>query len=149
MSATTQHAAIAALVTLWDAALDIPVHDGPKRIGDKNYQALFVGYDPLNDDDQAVTSQQDWSQLGARRKEETGSIKCCVAAWSGDSETLGRRVQVADILSAAEAAHRADITLGGTVLFSNFGESVSLHQHLTDQGNEVMAVFTVTFKSRT
>lgn len=149
MSATTQHAAIEALVTLWSGALTIPVHDGPKLIGDKQYQALWVGYDPLNDDDQAVTSTQDWAQMGNRRKEEVGTIKCVVAAWSGDTTTVGRRLQVANILSDAEAAHRADITLGNVVLFSNFGESVSLHQHLTDQGNEVMAVFTVTFLSRT
>lgn len=149
MSATTQHAVIEALVALWDGALSITVNDGPKLPGDKQYQALWVGYDVINDDGNAVDSAQAWAQMGARRKEETGTVNCSLMAWSGDADTLGRRVQVADALSAAEAAHRADITLGGVVLYSNFGERVQLVQDLTESGNQVACVFTVSFLART
>ena len=86
--------------------------------------------------------------MGTRRKEETGRITWSVGAWSGDSTTRDRRIQVADILSAAEAAHRADITLGGAVLDSNFGKTVSLFQQITAEGNEVLATFTLYFRSR-
>lgn len=148
MSATTQHAAIEALVTLWDAALDSPVHDGPTVQGDKQYLGLWVGYDPLNEDDQAVIGAQENLYVGGRQREERGSIKCCAAAWSGDTTTEGRRIQIADLLTQIETAWRADITLGGAVLDSSFGSSITLHQRLTTNGNEVFAVFTIDFRSR-
>lgn len=160
MTATTQHAAIEALVTAWTGTITVPwgenaetltvaVHDGPDSVNDDDYIAVWVGHNPLDDESTVVTSKQEWAQLGARRKEETGTIVCCVGAWSGDSSTKNRRVAAASVLSQAEALHRADPTLGGAVLMSNFGESVELHQQLTDEGNEVLVVFTVDFLSRT
>jgi hypothetical protein len=98
---------------------------------------------------EAVTSTQDWAELGAQNlsKDETGTISCAAAAWSGDSTTTPRRAAIAKLLSDLEAAHRADITLGGAVMFSNFAAG-NLHQQLTTSGNEVLALFTVTFRSR-
>lgn len=158
MTATTQHAAIEALVALWTDTLTatwgsesrtVVVHDGPDAVDADEHLGLWVGHNPLDDDSTVVESKQDWSQLGARRKEETGTITCCIGAWSGDSKTTGRRKAAAEVLSAAEALHRADPTLGGVVLMSNFGPSVELHQQLTEQGNDVLVVFTVDFLSRT
>jgi hypothetical protein len=149
MSATTQHAAIEALVSIFGAATTYPVWDGPNASEEAEYAAVWVGYDPTTDDGEAVASNQTWAQLGARRKEETGTITCCIGAWSGDTNTTPRRELVASILSNLEAAHRADITLGGVVLDSNFGTTVTLHQALTEGGNEVMALVSVAFRSRT
>jgi hypothetical protein len=148
MTATTQHAAIEALVRIWGDATTVPVYDGPNASEEAEFAAVWVGYDPTSDDGEAVTSAQAWAQLGARRKEETGGITCCIGAWSGDSNTAPRRELVASILTDLETAHRADITLGGVVLDSNFGTTVSLHQALTQDGNEVMALVTVQFRSR-
>lgn len=152
MSATTTHAAIDALVSLWTATFaDTPVevYDGAIVTDAKQFQALFVGFDPTDDNGKAVDSRQAWAQMGARRKQEDGTITCSIGTWSGDDSTHDRRVQAAEILSRAEAAHREDITLGGVVQYSNFGENVTLYQTLTDTGNEVLVTFTVSFMSRT
>lgn len=149
MTATTQHAAIEALVAMWSAAVDVPVYDGPNAIENAPKGAVWVGYDPTAEDGEAVSTSQDWAELGAqnRSKDETGTITCAAAAWSGDSNTQPRRVAVAQLLTDLETAHRADVTLGGAVMYSNFAAG-NLHQQLTADGNEVLALFTVTFRSR-
>lgn len=148
MSDTAQHAVIEALVTLWETALDVPVYDGPNAQEEAEFAAVWVGYDPTSDTAEAVEVEQEWAQIGNRAKDETGAITCAVAAWSGDSDTKPRRQQVADILSELEAAHRVDISLDNLVIDSNFGERISLHQQLTEDGNEVFALFTLTYHAR-
>jgi hypothetical protein len=148
MSLTTQHAVIEGLVAAFTAAVTATVHDGPNFDDSVEGLAVWVGYDPTDENAQAVASEQEWAEVGARAKNETGTVTCTAGAWSGDSSTTGRREEVAALLSQLEAAHRADVTLGGACLYSNFGERVTLHQQLTENGNEAIAVFTVSFMSR-
>jgi hypothetical protein len=148
MSLTTQHAVIEALVRVFTAAIEQPVYDGPNYDDSVESAAVWVGYDPTDENAQAVDSAQDWAEVGARAKNETGTITCTAGAWSGDSSTTARRELIAGMLSALEAAHRADVTLGGACLYSNFGDRVTLHQQLTENGNEVLALFTISFMSR-
>lgn len=150
MSDTAQHAVIEALVALWGNALDdVPVYDGPNAIEEAEYAAVWVGYDPTDDNAQAVESGQTWAQIGNRAKNEEGTITCAVCAWSGDTNTTPRRQKVAEILSDLEAALRGDLTLSvGTLIDSNFGERITLHQQLTVDGNEVLALFTVNYRAR-
>ena len=148
MSLTTQHAVIEGLVTAFTAAVEFQVYDGPNFDDSVEGTAVWVGYDPTDENAQAVVTEQEWAEVGARAKNETGTVTCTVGAWSGDPSTTGRREDIAAALSALEAAHRADVTLGGACLYSNFGERVTLHQQLTENGNEVLALFTVSFMSR-
>jgi hypothetical protein len=149
VSDTAQHAVIEALVDLWNNALDVPVYDGPNAVEEAEYAAVWVGYDPTDDNAQAVESSQTWAELGNRAKNEEGTITCAVAAWSGDSTTIKRRQRVAELLSELETALRADLTLSvGTLIDTNFGERITLHQQLTEDGNEVLALFTVDYRAR-
>lgn len=148
MSDTAQHAVIEALVALWDDALEVPVYDGPNDVEAAEYAAVWVGYDPTDENAQAVEVEQEWASIGASSKNETGTITNAVAAWSGDTQTHERRQQVAQILSELEAALRDDVDLGGVVIHTNFGARITLHQQLTAKGNEVLALFTVTYLAR-
>ena len=148
MSATVQHAVIEYLTDMWDAAVEFRVTDGPDMSVHDEPIFLSVGYDPINDDGLAANTRQDYTQIGGRRKAEEGTIRSTVAAWSGDENTRERRRQVADALSQLEAALRNDISLGGLVLWANFGPRVDLNQMITDRGNQVYARFDVTYEAR-
>lgn len=148
MSATAQFAFMAALHTLWDAGLDVPVHDGPKIVDKSSYTGVWVGHDPFAEDGKVVDTEQDWAQMGNRRKDETGTVTCSIASWSGDTDTIKRTQRVTELLSECEALVRADITLAGVVQFCNVVQTSSLYRQLTDQGNEVVCVFAVSYKAR-
>jgi len=148
MSDTSLNDVIAGLVRAFTAAVEVPVYDGPNSQDSDEDAAVWVAYDPIDENAEAATAEQDWAEVGARAKDETGSVTCTVGAWSGDSETKANREQVAALLSQLETAHRADVTLGGVCLYSNFGTRTTLHQQLTKRGNEVLALFTVSFFSR-
>lgn len=148
MSATVQHAVIEKLVQMWAAAVDFPVFDGPSlSVGDEG-MFLMVGYDPIDNDGSAASTRQDYKAIGGRSKAETGTIRSTVTAWSGDSETKPRREKVAAALSDLEAAIRNDISLGGLVLWANFGPGIDLNQMLTTEGNQVYARIDVTYEAR-
>ena len=148
MSATVQHAAIEALVSIWKDTLTFPVFDGPTLAADDEHLFMMVGYDPISNDAEAASAQQSYTQIGRRSKQEDGTIRCTIAAWSGDETTTERRRQVAQALSDAEAAIRADITLGNVVMYANFGPRSDLNQLLTEGGNQVYARFDVAYTAR-
>lgn len=148
MSATVQHDVIEYLETMWTAAVDFAVFDGPSLQADNEGIFLMIGYDPVTDDGEAATVQQDYKQIGGQRKSEVGTIRSTLSAWSGDNETAPRRKEVATALSLLEAAIRADISLGGLVLWANFGPRIDLNQMLTTKGNQVFARFDVTYEAR-
>ena len=148
MSATVQHDVIESLVDLFGGAVDFPVFDGPDLAADNAPIFLTVGYDPVDDDGRAATTQQEYKNIGSRAKSEEGTIRCCISAWSGDSVTVPRRQAVAAALSVCEAALRADVSLGGLVLWANFGPSIDLNQVLTQQGNQVFARFDIFYTAR-
>lgn len=148
MSATKQHEVIEALVAVFAGAVSFPVYDGPDLSADSAEIFLTVGYDPVDNDGRAATTQQEYVNIGSHSKSETGTIRCTLTAWSGDSSTTARRRLVAEALSDCEAALRADISLGGLVLWANFGPSVDLNQILTQQGNQVYARFDVAYTAR-
>ena len=154
MTDTAQHTVITALVDLWDGALDVPVYDGPNAVEKADFAGLWVGYDPTDDNAQAVEVAQSHPHVGGRSKDEEGTITCAIGAWSGDTDTKPRRERVAEILSKAEAAVRAtldhpeQVFAGLVVTDLNFGERMTLHQQLTSDGNEVLALFTVRYRAR-
>lgn len=148
MSATLQHVVLEKLVEMWKAALDVPVYDGPDLSANNDEVFLTVGYDPISNDGDAADTTQDYKQIGGGRKEEVGTIRSTIAAWSGDSDTTERRRRVAEILSAAEDAIRQNISLDGLVLWANFGPRITLNQMLVEKGNQVYARFDVTYTGR-
>ena len=145
---TVQHQVIEALTLLWGSALDVGVYDGPSLSADGVGCFVMVGYDPIARDGEAAAAQQEYVNIGGgHRKNEAGTVRVTVAAWSGDSSTTTRRQKVAGLLADAEAALRADLSLGGLVLWSGVTRT-DLNQFLTEQGNQVYARFDVAYTAR-
>jgi hypothetical protein len=138
MTATIVLDIIDALVAQYRAALPgATVFDGT-GITEEPGDFVMVGVgDP--DSNQAPTSadtSQEWAGLGAHRRDEVGTVTCCAVSWNGESEGLG------DI-------HRADPTLGvASVMWTGFGERVTLTQIQADDGSSVIAYFEIQFKAR-
>lgn len=150
MSASRIDAFLLGLVAQFDAALDIPVFDGPHVVDGSLEAGLWVGAS-LDDNQPAIQGTHNWANLHAtaRRVEEIGEVTCVIAVWSGDSKTIGRRARAIELWNLAEAAHRADITVGGTVLDSTFALTYSMRQELTESGGNLVALsFAVQFRAR-
>jgi hypothetical protein len=107
---------VTALAALFDIALDVPVYDGPRPTGGNDRRFVLVG--SAGDDDDWLTVERDWSDMGNRWTDETASIVCSAWATSGDAHpSAGRTVrgQAEALAYACEAALHADPTIGGTV----------------------------------
>jgi hypothetical protein len=67
--------------------INYTVSDGPPTSDDFPPYAVFVGWDGDPEGDyQAVATNQDWAGLGARRRNETDEIVCCLVAEYGDGD---------------------------------------------------------------
>lgn len=150
MSGQLQHDLIEKLVDLYAAAVTATVYDGPNLEDTSLDEVVCVGWDPAESDDQVGVLRQEFTEFGgaALRKEETGTLAITVWATSGDKETVGRRRRVRELLEQLEAVHRADPTVGGLVLDSNFASAQRLHQRITSDGNEAFAVVTFDYRAR-
>ena len=150
---TKTDAVIAALAATWQGLTattlaDVQVVDGPQANSDASPDWLFAGHDggsPTDENEAAITQQN--LMAFARTKGEDAEVRCAAIAVRGDTDIVSARQRAYAIVSAAEDALRADMTLGGLVMHAY----VSSHTYIpaqTDKGAKVRVVFTVTYKAQ-
>jgi hypothetical protein len=137
------------LTALWTAALtDVNVVDGPQVNSDAADDWLFVGFngDIPDEYNEGAAGQQSLMAF-AKVKGDDGQITCAVVSRSGDTDITATRSRAHVVLSAAEAALRADIQLGGLVMQA-YVTDYRYSPVQTKAGAKVRFVFTVTYKAQ-
>lgn len=157
MATTIVFALVDALVTRLRAQLPgVQVYDG-FGLSDDPGDFLMVGVEDPDAQASATAaeSEQSWAGLGAKARDETGSVTCAALSWNGNPESGGSqqeaRAGVKAITDAIENHLRADPNLGGTVpglMWTGFGTRFRLVQDQTDSGAMALAVFEIAFKAR-
>ena len=141
------------LVEVYAAGLnEVNVVDGDTVSGDVGTW-LMVGWDdPDNDRATAATGRQSWAGLGAKSRDEEGTVTCLVVVTRGDSQLKDARSTVRVVTDAVEGIHRADPSLGGTVpglMWAGFGDGrTEIRQWLSEEGAVVTCTFEIAFKAR-
>lgn len=141
-------ALIAQLVTQLDAALAVPVSDGPMLGSEADTAWLEIGVgDPADPDGTAAKSRFEWRGLGAKSRDENITILCAAWAWTGDDAVSVPRASAYALLAQVEAILFADPSLGGVALFGIASE-VTLRQGLGQDGAKAAVLFEVEAKAR-
>lgn len=140
-----------ALVSQLGAVLSVNVFDG-YGITDDPGDYLMVGVDDP-DSDRATSSEgrQDWAGLGAKARNEEGTVTCIAMSWNGDSDLKAARAAAKATTAAVENHLRSDPNLGGTVpglQWTGYGTRTELIQLQAEDGAYVMCVFDVAFTAR-
>lgn len=143
---------IDALVDQLGPALAVNVLDGSGDTDDPG-DYLMVG---IEDPDvqgfaDSVDSQQSWAGLGARARDEEGTVSCCALSWNGDGDLAAARAAVRTITSGVEDHLRADPNLGAAVpglLWVGFGTRQVVRQVQGDTGAAVLVFFQIDFRAR-
>lgn len=144
-----------ALVTILDAALDVPVLDGPQSKKSLPKAYVLIGTDGgdtgsgENGEDFGTVTQT-LSDLGPGTwRDETGDVTCSAWAWTGSTSFAPLRVTVQAILDGVEASLRADPTLGGLLIPPGRAElgAIRLREDQTDNGARLRAVFSVAYRA--
>lgn len=113
MSTSRWPAVVDALVTA-ATATTVETWDGPKTTGVDPLEVIIVGgtEDPADDGGDV---DQEWAGLGAKAKDEHGTVTVAVIVQTGDDSVKVNRDRAFVILGLLETAVRADPTLGGVV----------------------------------
>jgi hypothetical protein len=146
--ATAIDAVLDALVSAFTVALPtVSVMDGPPVKPPGDTELVLVAHDATPDADATITLDQEWADLACTSRYERGSIPCCVVAQSGDVDIPGRRARAIQMLASIETALRANRTLGGVAMTSEFvtGE---VHQFQNGDGSAVVAQFQITYMAQ-
>jgi hypothetical protein len=143
---------IGTLVTQLGAELEANVYDAFGEVTEDPGDYLVIGFEDPNDD-QATSAegQQEWAGLGARARNEEGTVTCFALSWNGDADMSAARTAVKAITDAVESHLRADPNLGGDVpglLWTGYGTRTRVIQIPATDGACVMCVFDVAFKAR-
>lgn len=156
MATTVVFALVDALVEQLRIELPgVQVYDGFGLSGDPG-DFLMVGVEDPDAQASATAaeSEQTWAGLGAKARDETGSVTCAALSWNGNAGDDGQqeaRAGAKAITDAIENHLRADPNLGGTVpglMWTGFGTRFRLVQDQTDTGAMALAVFEIAFKAR-
>jgi hypothetical protein len=139
---------ITALLAMFDTALTAPVRDGPYVVRGSDPLFVVVGHDGDPESTDAASGGQSWSALGAKAREEAGSVFCVIVGQSGGSDLAALRQTVEDTSTAIEAALRTDPTLGGVVQYAGFGTAFGLNQEANENGIAVLLTFNVDYMAR-
>lgn len=152
MGTTQIAAAIDKLVALFDAATTVDVYDGPKVAFPVGEWIVVGGDGPVNEEEDAGRTSQEWKGLGALIRDESIDIICACGSSTGNAETTmkPRRDAALAILSACEAALRANpgltgFTTGGAAAIGD----IALRYPTNTQGLAAVYVFTVNIPVRT
>ena len=149
MASTRVFDTITALLSMFDTALTVPVRDGPYVVRGSDPLFVVVGHDGEPASVDAASGSQSWASIGAKARDEAGSITCVIVGQSGGSDLAELRQTVEDTSTAVEAALRTDPTLGGVVQYAGFGTSFGLSQEADpDQGLAVQLTFNVDYMAR-
>jgi hypothetical protein len=116
---STYPAAKAALITLWTAAVEVPVINGP-TIGVGQSGVVTVGYQDENNPIvfEGVLAREGMSHVPER---DQYTINCAVGIQYGSTGVAQAEVDVLALWAAVGAALEANFTLGGVVLSAGIG----------------------------
>lgn len=144
-------ALIAQLVAQLDAALDVPVFDGPALGDDARSAWLEVGVDDPEMSGSggltAASSRIEWRGLGARSRDEHITVLCAAWAWTGEDAVSTPRATAYELVAEVEAILYADPSLGGVALFGGLSD-LTLRQGHTADGATAAVLFQVEAKAR-
>lgn len=152
MAGTIALDVIDALVQKYPPVLpSFTVYDGVGASDDPG-NFLMVGV-PDPDSDQPPTSadsKQEWAGLGAKRRDEEGTVTCCALAWNGETQgLLEARAVLRTMFDALAALHVEDPTLGiGSVMWTGLGKNIRVDQIQSEKGSMVLIVFDIDYKAR-
>lgn len=144
MGVSTIPAVWSALHSLLGTATGLTTHYGPPMTESGDF--LAVGY---AGDDDAISTDNEWAQLGAKRQTERYTVACLLWLASGDSDMVSRVQAAYAALSACSDALAADYTLGG--LCTTFPVHIGSHRLTPEQdasGSSVRLAFTVNVAAR-
>ena len=134
------------LVTLFDAALSIDVHDGPPG---KNSppDGLYIG---ATDDDTSIPFEQRWAGQGHIAKDETFEVPNLLYASSGDGGFAAQRTDAFANLALIENVLRSNPTLGisTNAVRAQFGTSGEVVQIHSSKGPVCRVRFTINIEGR-
>jgi hypothetical protein len=139
--ASTYPAAKAALIATWDAAVSVPVINGP-TIGFGSDGAVTVGY---QDENNPVVAEGSWDpqQIYGRKPErEQYTINCAVGVQSGSTSIAAVEAAALALWAALGAALEANFTLGGAVMGAGI-DQFQLVETQDTSGAEVIIKFGV------
>lgn len=143
---------LAGLIASLNASSDLSgvrIFDGVEVDGSYPGDAIAVGHDGTDDGDvSAGNIRQSYEQLGNRKQFEDGSVECFLYSMDGSTDLTARRLRAFAILSAVDTAIRADVSLGGSCLYSGI-ESHQLFYRQTNAGAAVVINFSVAYRART
>lgn len=137
------------LTAMWtDTLPSVNVADGPQVTSDAADDWLFVGYngDTPDEANEGASGQQSLMAFN-KVKGDDGQVICAAVSRSGDTNIPAVRARAMGSLSSAEAAVRADMTLGGLVMHA-YVSDYRYSPVQTQQGAKVRVVFTVTYKAQ-
>lgn len=111
--------------------------------------AIAVGHDGNLDTDEVYpgTFKQEYKQLGAISKFEDGTLTCFLWSSNGIANITARRERALALLAGAEKAIRADVSLGGVVMYSGIESSQFIYRQTT-LGAGVGLIFTITYRAK-
>ncbi len=137
---------VSGLVTFLDAALTIPVLDGPWQTETSWPVWIVVGHDDDPDSNEAAAYRADFDSMESVARVELGSVNCLIRASSGGVDMALPRTSIRDTAAAVDTALRADPTLGGVVGRADYGSSGVLKQGTDGNGIFVLLTFTVDYQ---
>ena len=134
------------MVSLFDTALSIDVHDGPPG---KNTppDGLYIG---ATDDDNTIPFEQRWAGQSHIARDETFEIPNLLYRSSGDAGFAQQRTDAFADLALIEALLRSNPTLGVSTnaVRAQFGTSGEVVQLNTTQGPVVRVRFNINVEGR-
>lgn len=135
-----------ALVALFDAAVSVPVHDGPVPQSVNSGEFVLVG--STGDDEDGAVVDIELSTLGPGDWfDESGEIVCSAWSWSGGTDLAARRAAALALASACASAVAADRTLGGLLEAPGLAQTqvFRYEPRQTSEGAICRIVFSVTY----
>lgn len=156
MANTVVFALIDRLLDVFTEVLpDVMVYDG-FGVSDDPGDFLMIGVEDPDAQDSATAaeSEQKWAGLGAKSRDESGTITCAALSWNGNGAAGGQkeaRAGAKAIVDAVENVLRADPNLDDIVpglMWTGFGTRFRLVQDQNSTGAMALAVFDIAFRAR-
>ena len=143
MTTTKTTDTVTALWTVLDAALTVPVLDGPWQTEISTSVYVVVGHNDDPDSNEAVFATQEVSALADTARQEVGSVNCYIVAQAGDGDMAALRAKAKQAFADIGATLAANPTLGAVVQRSKYGTDFLLKQEANDDGIAARLLFSI------
>lgn len=133
------------------------IQDGPLVTLDPTVypQRVAVGWDGLNPNEPGVVGEQEFATIGARQRDERFEIVMTVEDWSGDTAAKVHRdnafalmAQIELMIRGVRPAGPGDITMGGSVKYSQIAGPIQFHIDQNPNGAAATCVFRIQARAR-